>query len=177
MTETFISTFRELCSALPYLYVLMFMLCIGVQKQLSSLSITIILVACAEFIMDTAASPLLTALNDKTITYEVRASIWAISWCYMYAIAVYAFEKSHHWLNIQKGKELFVIQLLFGFSAVLELFDYINLMVFKFPSLFVIYEIGLPALGLAIGLYLITQLLLSIKDRYVNRDHSASNVA
>jgi len=162
---------------MPYLYVFMFLLCIGVQKQLSSLSVTIILVACAEFAMDALASPLLTALNDKSMTYEVRMSMWALFWCYLYAFIVLAIEKSHHWLNIGKGRALFFVQVLFGISAILELIEYVNALVFKTGILAEVYDFGLPTIGLAIGLHLITQLLLSIKDRYVNRDHGASSAA
>ena len=174
MTETIISTARELCNYLPYLYVFMFLLCIGVQKQLSSLSITIILVASAEFIMDNVASPFLSFLNNNTFGYDVKMSMWSLFWCYMYAGIVLFLNKSHQWLNITKETKVKVVQYLFTVLALIQVIDYLNIFLLKSEHLSFVYEFGTPATGLAIATFLLYQLLISIKDHYVNRGRSAS---
>lgn len=166
MSLTLLYTLQELCNYLPYLYVLMFILGIGIHKQLSSLSIIIILMACAEFIMDTTGSSLLKALSNRGLADGVGMSIWALFWCYLYAMAVLVFEKSHHWLNLSKGRELITIQALFGLATVIQIIDFVNIMVFQIQAIYIVYEAGIPLIGLAIGVYLLAELLLSIKDNY-----------
>lgn len=177
MTETFISTVRELCNYLPYLYILMFVLSLGLYKQLTSLSLTIILVACAEIFMDAIASPLLTALNDKSVDAIIRLGIWLMFWCYFYALCVYALEKSHIWLNISKGRTLVIIESVFGVLILFELLYFANAFFIQSNAVKAVYHAGLPFAGLSMGVYLFSELLLSIKDHYVSRSNTASDAA
>ncbi len=164
-----VSTLLEICNYLPHFYVLMFIVSIGTMKQQTSLSITIILVALAEFIMDSVSGPLLSAMSDKSIEYVVRASIWTSFWCLFYLACVFVFQKFHEWLNLTKNRILISVQLLFGSLSILELARYLDAMLLKTDFIKTIYAAGIPIIGLTIGIYLFSELLLSIKATYANR--------
>lgn len=177
MIETFIVTVKELCNFLPYLYILLFVLSIGVHKQISSLSITIILVACAEFIMDAVAGPLFTAVSDTSVDDVIRLSVWMLFWCYFYGLCVYVLEKSHIWLNISKEKILVIIESGFALLILFELLYFANAFFIESIHIELFYNAGLPLVGFSMGIYLSFQLLLSIKDHYVSRTRTASSAA
>ena len=164
-----IATLNELCNYLPYLYVVMFLLCIATSKKLTSLSITIILIACAEFIIDAVAPPLSAISSDRTLEYVVRVSVWTGFWTFSYMIIGIVLHKSHDWLNLVKGRAVKQVHYLLAGLAALEWLGYVNAFFIKQEFIKTLYALGIPALGLLLGVYLFIELGLSIKDKYVNR--------
>lgn len=174
MIETFIYSLKELCKYLPYIYTLLFFLNIAVHKKMSSLSITLILVACAEFIIDSITSSPLMALNDPSVEVIIRLSTWLLFWCYFYALCVFLLEKSHVWLNVSKSRTLVITESVFAVLIALELLHFTMAYFFQNSHLVSIYHFGVPIIRLSMGVYLLSQFLLSIKDHYVSRTHTPS---
>lgn len=170
-----ISTLQGVCDYLPHLYMVMFMVSIGTTKQQTSLSIIVILLSVTEFAMNSVAGPLREALNDKSIEYVVRLSAWIMFWCVVNFLVVLILQKSHEWLNLAKGRVLTTVQVMYGVLVILQLEYFINAMFIKAPILNTIHYAGIPATTLIIGVYLLFELILSLKANYANRDDNSDD--
>ncbi len=169
-----ISTIKELCEHLPYLYLVIFIVSLGTSKQQTSLSITVILMATSEFIISSVNGPLLAALNDKSIEYVVRVSAWTSFWCLFNLTYVCILQKCHEWLNLGKGRVLITAQVSFGVLSLFELLRFLDAMFFNVVSINNvsvkdIYTASIALIGMFVGIYLLVELLLSIKDSHVHR--------
>ena len=172
-----IATLIELCIYLPYLYIAMFVGCIGVAKKLTSLSITIVLMACAEVVLDAAEIPLFAFVSDKSIEYAVRVGIWMLFWSYCYLLAVFILQKSHDWLNLVKGRAVYRVQALLTTAVGVEVLTFINTMFIKTAFIKQIYTVAIPLLGLLIGVYLFIELILLIREKYADHTRAVSRTA
>lgn len=177
MTESLIFILRELCKYLPYLYILMFIVSIGIHKTMSSLALTVILLACAELIINSITHPLRIALYDQSVDTVIRLSIWLLFWCYFYALCVFILEKSHVWLNISKNHTLVVTESLFAAMIILELLHFTTAFLLTNSDIRSIYHLGIPLISLSMGIFLFCQFLLSIKDHYVSHSYTPSGTA
>lgn len=165
-----IATLIELCNYLPYLYIAMFVGCIGITKKLTSLSITIILMACTEVLLDAAEIPLFSLVSDKSLEYEVRVGIWLMFWTTCYFVAVFILQKFHDWLNLVKGRAVYRVQALLTAAIAVELITFTNTIFIKTTFIKQMYTAAIPILGLLIGVYLFIELGLSIREKYA--DHN-----
>jgi len=161
-----IATLNELCNFLPYLYFGMFLVCIGIAKKQTSLSITIILMSCAEFIMDAAAPHLFNFAMDRSIEYEVRVGIWMLFWSYCFMFFALILQKSHDWLNLVKKRAVYIVQALLAALAGVEWITFTNTVFLKTVFIKQMYTAAVPVLGLVIFVYLFIELSLSIKEKY-----------
>ena len=70
----------NIAKSLPYLYTLLFVVSIGTTKHLSSLSITVVVLALAEFFSATLNAPFIELIYDQDIEFVLRVGIWVIVW-------------------------------------------------------------------------------------------------
>lgn len=145
----------ELDSYLSYLYSGLFLVSLAVFKKHTSLSITIVLLALAEFVMQGITMPLLQIVSDKSTPYIIRLGVWLMTWICIDLFVVYMLQKAHEWLNLSKGIELQIIQGAFIAFMVLHLIHFIDRMLIRSDVLGLCYQFGIPLLNFSIAGYLV----------------------
>lgn len=169
-----IATLIELCNYLPYLYIAMFVGCVGIDKKLTSLSVTIVLMALVEVLLDAAEIPLYSLVSDQSIEYEVRDGIWTMFWSFCYLFAVFIMQKFHDWLNLVKGRAVYRVQALLTAAIGIETITFANTVFLKTTVIKQMYAAAIPVIGLLIGVYLFIELSLSIREKYARHATATS---
>lgn len=153
----------NLGSYLPYLYTVLFLLSAGISKKLTSLSIIVVFLALAEFVMYPINGPLLAYFNELGLTYTYRLCAWVVFWVAIARLQIHLLQKLHEWLNVSKGKALERVQ--YGISGIIALFliDLINQLIFKTEILDWLYRFGVPFINFSIAGYLLFAVLKHVE--------------
>ena len=147
----------NIAKSLPYLYTLLFVVSIGTTKHLSSLSITVVVLALAEFFSATLNAPFIELIYDQDIEFVLRVGIWVIVWSIFSFLVVLILQKCHEWTNTSKGIELKIVQAAYVISIVLHTLMFVNQMLVHLTFLDRIYNFGIPFINFSIAGYLLLQ--------------------
>ncbi len=144
---------------LPYLYSLLFFVSIGVSKRATSLAITVLVLAMAEFFMNGLRDPVLAFASDEQFNYEARLAVWYGCWVVGNVAIVFALQYTHVWLNVTREREASIIILVLMGYVVMHSIGFFNRVFVDIPAISLFYQIGIPTLNVGVAVFLLYSML------------------
>ena len=150
----FLFTFDDYLS---YIYALIFFFSLGIYQRVSSILITTSVVGFGEFIMNDIRNPLmdLALSSDRTL----GVTYWVATWLACYFIMVLTITQLHIRSNIAKTRGTQRVMWFFCALSLLQIARYLSAVTIKSPFIHEIYQYGIPALNICIGVSLVATLL------------------
>ena len=147
---------------LPYLYALTFFISLGIYQRVSSILITASVVGFGEFMMNDIRDPLMSlALTSDRLMGVI---FWTGTWLTCYLIMVFAITQLHVRSNISKTRGTQRILWFLCALSGLQIMRYLSSITIQSPIIHEIYQWGVPALNICIGISLLATLLKGTVD-------------
>ncbi len=152
----------------PFLYSVLFFVSIGVLKRTTSLALTVLVLALAEFTMSAIRDPVWAFASDQSINYEVRLAAWYGCWFLCNIVIAFVIQYIHVWLNITRGREASIILLVRMGFVVMHFISYFNQAFLDVQVIETVYQIGIPMLNLGVAVFLLYSMLRSLINVDIN---------